>query len=188
MAEPIDPNFLEFTETESQPTPNYEASRDIPESEPPPASTGTGGFRAFASRSAKRRPREKRQSNIPLAVKEIIPNRKGQFKEPLMKMYGTIGAAVMMYDQICGTAILTSAEKCAEAIDELAYQNEAVRRVVWSLTRTSVLGAVLVAHLPIIMAVMMHHVPAAQEAFGQLGANMMEEFLKQTTGPDVPND
>jgi hypothetical protein len=189
MTEPIDPNQLSFSDMpEPDPVPNYQASESFPESEPPGPSRTPGGFRAFAQRSATKAPRAKRETKKtpPMAI-AAIPNRKGQFVEPLMKMYGTAGAVVMMYDPICGTAVMTSAQKCAETMDELAYQNEAVRRVVWSMTRTSTFGAVIVAHLPIIMAVVMHHVPAAQEAFGAMGANMMEEFLKQST-PDVPND
>jgi hypothetical protein len=182
--EPIDPSALQF---EPDPMPNFRASENVEETEPPAPSTGTGGFRGFASRSA-RKPRVKKETKatVPLAI-QSIPNRKGQFVEPLMKMYGMAGATVMMYDPICGTAIMTSAQKCAETMDELAYQNESVRRVIWSLTRSSTFGAVIVAHLPILMAVIMHPVPAAQEAFGAMGANMMEEFLKQST-PDVPND
>jgi hypothetical protein len=179
------PDFTgaEFEDIEPAPKPNHEASKDYSETEPPPPSRGTGGSR-WRKRPAPA-PKAKR-ADAPTAVKTLIPNRKGQFVEPLMKMYGGVGAMLMMYDPICGTAVMTSAQKCAETLDDLAYQNEAVRQVVWSLTRTSAFGAVIVAHLPIIMAITMHHVPAAQQAFGQLGANMMEEFLKQTTPGEPP--
>jgi hypothetical protein len=121
----------------------------------------------------------KKKDTTPKAI-VAIPNRKGQFKEPLTKLYAGVGTMMMIADPICGTAILSSAEKCAETLDQLAYENEAARRAIWMLTQTSTMGMVLVAHMPIMMAVAMHHVPKMQEAFGAMGANMMEEFLKQT--------
>jgi hypothetical protein len=173
--EPIDINDLDF---ESAPMPQQDRDNNL-KSDEPPAATRSGGFRGFASKQAK-----ERKTKTPPAIKSAIPNRKGQFVEPLMRMYSGIGAMVMLYDPICGTAIVTSAPKCAETMDRLAYENDAARRAIWALTRTTTMGAVFVAHLPIIMAISMHHIPAAQEAFGQLGANMMEEFLKQTTPPE----
>lgn len=177
----LDLGALQFSDA---PMPNPEASKDFTPDEPP-ARNASGGFRGFASRSARagRAKKEPKPKDFPLIVQQI-PNRKGQFVQPLTEFYAGIGTAVIMFDPVCGQAILTSATKCAETIDELAYRNEAVRRAVWGLTQTSAWGAVLIAHMPIIMAVVMHHVPAAQQAFGALGANMMEEFLKQTTPED----
>lgn len=172
---------------EDAPTPNAEASRGFV-ADPPPE-PDKGGFRGFASRSARNgsRSRRSKKTETPLAVQVAIPNRKGQFVEPLTKMYAAVGTGVIMFDPVCGQAVLMSAQKCAETVDELAYNNEAVRRAVWALCQTSVWGAVIAAHMPIIMAIVMHHVPAAQQAFGAMGANMMEEFLKQTT-PETPAD
>lgn len=176
----LDASELSFSDA---PAPNHHASSDF-HSDDPPATNTVGGFRGFASRSARKgrtKPKETKQ-DFPLVIKQI-PNRKGQFVEPLTQLYAGIGTTVILFDPVCGQAILQSAPKCAESIDELAYRNEAVRRAVFALTQTSAIGAVLVAHLPIIMAVVMHHVPAAQQAFGVMGANMMEEFLKQSTAP-----
>lgn len=181
--QPIDFGGLEFSDA---PMPDASASADFVSDSPPEPQPG--GFRGFASRSARagartRKAKTEPKKDFPLLV-QSIPNRKGQFVEPLTQIYAGIGTAVIMFDPVCGQAILTSATKCAETIDELAYKNEAVRRAVWALTQTSLWGAVIVAHMPIVMAVVMHHVPAAQQAFGALGANMMEEFLKQTTPTD----
>lgn len=111
-----------------------------------------------------------------------IPNRRGQFVEPLQKLYGTIGIALMPVDPICANAILQSAEKCAVALDELAYKNEAVRRVIYSITQTSAVGAVIIAHFPIILAVVMHHVPAAQRVMGNMGAQFAESVARSMEG------
>jgi predicted nucleic acid-binding Zn ribbon protein len=171
-AEPFDPASLEFTDA---PVPNAGASADFKGTEPPKPKRTIFD----RPRKANRQPR-----NAPPALIAAIPNKKGQFIEPLMKLYGGLGAMVMIADPVCGTAIVSSAQKCAETIDQLAYENESVRRLAWMLTRTSTAGMVIVAHLPIIMAMTMHHIPSAQQAFGMLGANMMEEFLKQTTPAD----
>lgn len=83
--------------------------------------------------------------------------KKGAFTEPLTEMYGFVGMAIFMRDQHCGTVVMENAEKCAEALDELAYQNESVRRVLDKLTTTSAFGAVVLAHAPIIAAIAAHH-------------------------------
>jgi hypothetical protein len=85
--------------------------------------------------------------------------KKGAFVEPLTQIYALLGGVMMPFDQHCAGVIVASAESCATAMDELAYQNESVRRALTSLTTGSAMGAVLVAHLPIIMAVVSHHGP-----------------------------
>jgi hypothetical protein len=97
------------------------------------------------------RPRSRKQKKAASRPKQ------GAFVEPLMQMYAFAGAALMMKDQHCGTVVLENAERCAVAMDELAYQNESVRRVLDSLTTGSAIGQVLMAHAPIIMAVASHH-------------------------------
>lgn len=85
--------------------------------------------------------------------------RPGALKKPLMEMYGSIGMAVSMFDPQCGFAVMQNAEKCAEAMEGLARENEAVRRVVMNMIQTSVWGQVIAAHSPIIFAIAAHHVP-----------------------------
>lgn len=98
----------------------------------------------------------------PPRVRKPVPRaKKGQFIEPLQTLYVTLGMTLYGFDQVCGMAIINSAEACAKTLDDLAYQNDAVRRVLLSLTTTSAAGAVLMAHLPILIAVASHHVPAA---------------------------
>lgn len=116
--------------------------------------------------------REKREQRAREKAAKTPRKQKGMFVKPLTEIYSTIGSTVFMLEgqraikngaQVpespCGTAILESAERCAQALDELAYQNEAVRRALMAVTQTSAIGAVVVAHAPIIMAVVMHHAP-----------------------------
>ena len=94
--------------------------------------------------------------------------KKGVITEALMPMYASVGMFVAMKDETCGTAILASAEKCAQSIEDLAATNPAVRRAIMSLIKTSAWGGVIAAHAPIIMCVIAHHtgakLPEAEEA------------------------
>lgn len=96
----------------------------------------------------------------PKTVKPKSPTptaRQGKYVDSLKEIYGYAGMAITVVDPICGAAILESAEQCATSVDELAYKNPAVRRVIESITQTSVIGAVVAAHMPILLAVAMHH-------------------------------
>lgn len=83
--------------------------------------------------------------------------KRGAFVTELTELYTYAGMGLMMVDEPCGTAVVSSAEQCAKSLDELAYTNPAVRRALTSLTQTSAIGAVVMAHFPILMAVASHH-------------------------------
>ena len=99
--------------------------------------------------------------NEDIPMPKVKGIRGGSLKTPLLKTYSAIGQTVFAFDQECGAAILQSAESCAESLDILARQNEAVRKALEALTKTTVFGAVIAAHLPIAMAVIAHHNPEA---------------------------
>lgn len=117
----------------------------------------------------------------PKAPKPVPPKpRPGQLKKPLMEMYGSIGMTVSMFDPQCGTTVMMNAEKCAEAMEALARDNPAVRRVVMQLITTSVWGQVVAAHMPIIYAIAMHHVPAlANSPMGKMQSAAFEAMQEQ---------
>lgn len=108
--------------------------------------------------------REKAERPSPSA--RNITKRKGYFVEPLTKMYGGIGLMVMPFDKVCGQAVIQSAENCARSLDELAYQNDAVRKVLIALTETTAIGTVIAAHAPILITVLIHHMPAVKDRIG----------------------
>jgi hypothetical protein len=103
-----------------------------------------------------------------------IPRRKGQYIEPLMQLYTTLGTVVFTFDNVCGEAVIVSAENCAKSLDELAYTNDSVNRALFSLTQTSASAAVLIAHMPILMAIANHHMP-----IGRLGNNNASEQTEE---------
>ncbi len=84
----------------------------------------------------------------------------GGLAAPLKDLYILVGAMLSPVDPICGGAIIQQAPDCAKALETLAKQNPEVRRVLVALVSTSAYGAVVTAHIPIILAVAAHHIPA----------------------------
>ena len=94
---------------------------------------------------------------------------KGMFVEPLTQLYGMVGMAVMTVDPPVGKSIMMQATACAESLDELAKSNVQVRKVLVSITQGSAWSGVAVAHMPILLALLVNHVPSMRkqlEVFG----------------------
>lgn len=91
--------------------------------------------------------------------KTVPKTRPGELTKPLMAFYGMVGMGIGAYDPTCGAAIVANGEACAVALDELARQNDAVRRVILAMTHTTAWGAVIAAHAPIMVVIANHHVP-----------------------------
>lgn len=121
-------------------------------------------------------------------AKPRIPNRKGQFKEPLTALYMSAGAVLLPIDPVCGNAVIQVAEDCATTWDELAYQNESVRRFLWGITQTSLTTKLFMAHMPLFMAVFMHHSPFAQKKMSEMGQAMAETIANQMRANDPEDD
>ncbi len=113
---------------------------------------------------------------------------RGGLAKPLTDIYVSLGMVMMPFDPSCAKIIIEQAPACAEALDEMAKQNPAVRRILISLVTTSAWGKVIMAHAPILMAVAMHHVPAlknAQEkAFAEMVAGFTASQAPQTEGDE----
>jgi hypothetical protein len=130
-----------------------------------------GGKRERTERTERPRTERTRSSS----TRSSTPRpRKGAFVAPLTEIYALTGTMMMPFDQSCGTAVMMNAEACAKSLDNLAYQNDAVRRVLTALVQTSTWGAVIAAHAPIIMAVAMHHVPAVRDSVGAMGTQFAD--------------
>jgi len=140
--------------------------------------------RSNARRNEKKEQREKKEKEPP---KKLPPRRKGAMVRQLEDLYTTVGLFVMAFDQPCGTAIVNSAAKCAEALDNLAYENDAVRRILYRILETSAWGTVLAAHSPIIMAIAIHHVPAVRTVMGKLMAKGVGEEAEKFANQQNPD-
>ena len=88
--------------------------------------------------------------------RESPPKLSPGMKQSLSDFYQFIGATIRPFDEYTGDTIIEQADKCADSVYKLAQSNDAVRRVVIALTTTSVSGAVIMAHLPIILAIARH--------------------------------
>jgi hypothetical protein len=112
---------------------------------------------------------EEPQQEVP-----TVPIRHSALYPKLVQFYGTIGLTVAAVgDRQCGIAVAANAEGCAEAWDELAKQNPAVKRVLETVLQTGAFAAVIGAHLPIALAVVGHHRPELAERFA--GFNVAPE-------------
>jgi hypothetical protein len=116
--------------------------------------------------------------------KPPIPMPRGGLVKPLEQFYVGIGFMLMPVDPHCARIVIDNATKCAESLDELAKINPAVRRFLLGLVSSSAIGAVIMAHLPIVMAVMMHHVPALK----QRQEKMFGEFAEMVANMPHPQD
>lgn len=132
MTDPLPPLGTVFTETDTKPVADYDGKQNVLRKEP-------------TKRGAAKTPK-------PPVKAPAMPN-KGVVKDALMSLYGFAGMSLRMWSEPVSDVILTSAEDCAESLEELARTNESVRRVLLSVTKTSAWGAVIVAHVPIAMAV-----------------------------------
>jgi hypothetical protein len=147
-----------------------------------------------ASRDSRRLWVRTKEGNTRNAKPRKIPVpkvRPGHFVEPLTQIYAGIGMGLMPFDPVCANAVMVSASRCAEALDQLAQENDGVRRALFALTRTTAIGMVMVAHMPIMLAIVIHHVPAAQNYLGQMGKEMADQIARQMNAdgenPSEPN-
>jgi hypothetical protein len=135
-------------------------------------------------KSANGSARERRASK----PKTVKPMPRGGLRGPLTQLYVGIGMSVMPFDPSCGRTIIENADKCAEALDELAKTNTAIRNFLIGLCTTSAWGAVLMAHAPIVMAIAMHHVPALkkqqEKMVGEFAEMMANGFKPKAEGDE----
>lgn len=98
----------------------------------------------------------------PKEPKETPPYRKGALVEPIANLYG-LGAMVLApFDPNCAQTLMVNAQNCAVAWDELAKENESVRRILHALVETSAWGKVAIAHVPLLVGVAVHHSKGAE--------------------------
>lgn len=85
--------------------------------------------------------------------------RPSPLKGKLEQFYASIGLVVSIGDRYCGSQIIASASDTAQAMDKLAREHPKVKQVLETLVQTSTIVEVMTAHLPILMAITMHHGP-----------------------------
>lgn len=73
-------------------------------------------------------------------------------QDKIVGLYVTVAMGVMLVKPDAAQVIATQAEQCAAAWRELAKDNDSVRRALLFLIEGGAWGAVMVAHLPIVVA------------------------------------
>lgn len=131
---------------------------------------------------SKKEPKQER-TPPPRSRPRAPAKKRGALVQPLTQLYTSVGALMIPFDPTCGSAIIANAENCARTLDDLAYQNDAVRRALTALVQTSVWGGVIAAHTPILLAIAIHHVPSVQTAMGAMG----EQFANQVAANMPPH-
>lgn len=84
----------------------------------------------------------------------------GAFVEPLTQLYAMLGVGLSPVSPKTAATIVAQAVPCAEAWDKAAQENEAIRKALESLTKTSVYGALIMAHAPIAISALREHTDA----------------------------
>src|SRR5882672_1285188 len=164
------PDFSDVTPQDAPAfiTPNHEASRDLP-LDPPIRNVRKQLFGDSA-------PKDKRPI-VDAFVPEKVVNRKGQFVQPVTDFYTMIGMTVSAFKPQVGIVIVENARATAEAWNDLAHENEAVRRHLKGFLTFNATGAVVIAHVPIAMAIL-SEVPFFQKKMGEAFADGVEEDMR----------
>lgn len=144
------------------PLPDHSASADSDDVLSTRSPSRTEQLKSLAGKRGPGRPRKERAEKAPSKPVPAAP--RGGFVGPLTEMYGFIALALMPFDAECAMAIMQAAPQAAKSLDTLAKTNPGVRRVLIAITQTSAWGAVITAHLPIIVAITVHHVPAVKNS------------------------
>lgn len=109
------------------------------------------------------------------AKKDAPPRPAAGFTKALEELYVSVGLLVMPFDRTCSTAIIEAAPDCAKALDEISKTNPVVRRIIVAILTTNAWGVVIMAHAPILMTVMSHHVMKNNtEDNGQTDATILD--------------
>lgn len=161
--------------------PNHRATVDSEMQAPEPTSP-------FRERFLKNKTKPVARDTRPPKTQKVVPNRPGQFVEPLTDFYNTMALVAMPFKPQVAMVILgpcrpqteeeaardaqppTVAENCARAWDEGAQRSESLRRVLDTFLTVGVVGTIIAAHTPIIMSL-------AGDKFNP--AAVMEAMLKR---------
>lgn len=100
--------------------------------------------------------KKKDTEDKPKEKKRATPKRepKGGLGPALTQLYMGIGMFVMPIRPLVGKAILDNAEACSESLVNYANTNPAFKRFLINMVSTSDLGKVVIAHAPIMMAIL----------------------------------
>ncbi len=147
--------------------------------------SGTGGEGSkrpgiFAGKSSGRSPKAAK-------AKGTVPPLDAKAKESIAKFYQFAGMSLMPFDPVLAGVVVEQAPICADAVFDLAQENEAFRRFIIAMTQTSMYGALIAAHLPILLTVTARH-GRTEQARNMGGMGMMMMFNRDVMPVDEESD
>lgn len=169
--------YDEFVITDA-PLPDHSATAEDEVSPGSRSSERTERLKALSgglSSGRRGRPRKENADKIAKTPKRVPAMPRGGLTKQLEQLYVGAGMALLLKDPACGMAVIEAAPQCAATLNTLAEKNPAVRRVLLALCNTSAIGAVVMAHAPILWAISKHHVPAVRDSNM---ADMLDGFFK----------
>lgn len=92
----------------------------------------------------------------PKAEKADVPKLGPHMRQKITDFYILVGGLVMPMDKLAGETIIEQAPLCGKAVYDYAQENAAFRRVIQGFLTTSMMGALIFAHLPIILVLLRH--------------------------------
>lgn len=154
---------------------------------PPPDTTLRTGSRRPWRQAKKKTPPKAAPNTVRSAVKSIPKPRRGHFVKPLTQTYTSVGIMLMPVDPICANLFIVNAEAVARAWDEAAYESDAVREFLIKFLQTSVATRIVMAHVPILMGMFVHHSKRAQDMLSKMGEGFAETVENNMRAGDMGN-
>lgn len=142
---------------------------DIPSEEESPQPERKGLFSRFRKSAGNEKVKER---------KVYPPMPRGGIAAPMAALYKKTGEFIRPFDPGCGTALIMGASDCGKAWEEVCKRNPAVRKWILMLLSSGANMELLVAHLPILAAVAIHHVPAVRDLVTKLTGDMEKMFAQ----------
>lgn len=165
-----DEDIEDFSETLANLT-----AQDIPaddrspqEDTEPETEKGGGFFSRFRKKGGTRK-----------EMKPVPPMPRGGIAGPVAALYKRAGSFIQPFDPGCGTALIMGADDCGRAWEEVCKRNPQLRRYVLAMLATGANMDLLIAHIPIIAAVAIHHVPAVRQMVAETTESMTRMFNEQ---------
>lgn len=105
--------------------------------------------------------------NTPVEPPTPPKHKPKQLESQLAGMYTMAGLGVFSFDQQLGAVIMSKSDECAKALSDVADKNPAVKKALNNMLATSAWGAVISAHLPIVVLAATKYVPQLNERYGE---------------------
>src|SRR5262245_26764734 len=84
----------------------------------------------------------------------VRKTKSGELVKPVAKFYGLAAMAIAPVRPKTGHALMVQAMACATAWDNLAQENDSVRRVILWCIESGIWGEMVVAHMPILFSLL----------------------------------